>query len=176
MNEREYLIQSINMSMAIMKQIHDLEEQIENLEDELEQKDKKLGCGTYAILGFLGFLALAGMERVFKGGLSGILYIVPLAAYSIFIIQRQNKVKKYKANLKQLNATLSGLQNDSVLSWLPMDYRTSDAFASIGSYISNGRADTLKEALNLYENEVQQQRVVDAAFLGAYYGNNTAIQ
>ena len=103
---------------------------------------------------------------------SEILAVVPFAVVLFFTVMRHKRVKACKAELAKLESDLLNLQNDSVLSWLPMDYRTSSCFAGISSYVSNGRADTLKEALNILENEMHQERMVDAAFLGAYYGNN----
>ena len=43
------------------------------------------------------------------------------------------------------------IENDPALSWLSISYRNSYAFSYISDYITSGRADTLKEALNDFE-------------------------
>ena len=42
---------------------------------------------------------------------------------------------------------------------LPQDYRYLDAAKSILFYLENGRADNMKEACNLYEEELHRQKM-----------------
>lgn len=48
---------------------------------------------------------------------------------------------------------------DKVLSVIPQDYATPTCIYSVYNYLVNGRADTLKEALNLFEEEQHRWRV-----------------
>mgnify|MGYP004624548591 CR=1 FL=1 len=48
---------------------------------------------------------------------------------------------------------------DKVLSVIPRDYATPTCIYSVYNYLVNGRADTLKEALNLFEEEQHRWRV-----------------
>ena len=62
------------------------------------------------------------------------------------------------------------LSSDPLMSWLPSDYRnSSDAFKVI-EYLSNMRAKTLQEALNLLETEKHQATLETIAAIGAMNG------
>lgn len=64
-------------------------------------------------------------------------------------------------HLEQLDTQLQtvGEQWRASYSWYPEDYMTSEAAGFFYSVLSNGRADTFKEATNLYEEECHRRRI-----------------
>ncbi len=74
-------------------------------------------------------------------------------------IKKKEQIKKH-----------SEVAADPSLSWLSAKYHDSFYIFKIAEYINNGRADTLKEALNMLEQEIHQAEMKEAAIIGAYYG------
>lgn len=51
------------------------------------------------------------------------------------------------------------IQNENILATLPRDYRYYDAVAFFESALANGRADSMKEAINLYEEHIHRMNM-----------------
>lgn len=166
MNEKEQLLQSINAAAPVVGQMYKLETEITALEAEVEKKSH-YGCGTVLILGLGLLFGMIGL------GTGTLILIAFMAACIFFLVNRIRRVIVCKSTIAQSQQKLSLLRQDNSLSWLPEIYRTSSCIAAINSYLSDGRADSLKEALNLLETEMHQQRLENSAFLGAYFANKS---
>ena len=170
MSEKEMLLQNIAAAAPITQQLGQIEAEISDLSDEREKK-KKVGCGwiglliicVLAVLWGLGFVIL---DKDFSGLITFAIGAVPIAIF----IKRILRAGECKKKISELAAKYQGLRNDTSLSWLPPDYRDSSSINAIASYLQNGRADSLKEAINLLETEQHNERMENAAALGAYFG------
>ena len=179
MNEKEQLIQNVNASVPVMEQMHQLEMEITALEDEV-QKKSQYGCGTGIVLGMvvlfgifsLGIL-LGGRNNNPNDTQQALICVGIMVVCLVFLFRQIKRVKTCKSQLGLSKQKLILLRADNSLSWLPESYRTSSCISAIRSYLLDGRADSLKEAINLLETEMHQQRLEDSAFLGAYYANKT---
>ena len=170
MNERETLIQNISAALPIAQQMSLIEEEVGKLHEEREKK-KKIGVGLIILLiiavlcvlyGFVVIVATKHLDGLFNV----VLGVIPFVA----VYKRLQRAKECLIKIEELKEKYQGMQNDSNLSWLPMDYRSSFCISEIATYVQNGRADTLKEAINLFETEQHNQRLENAAALGAYWG------
>lgn len=179
MNEKEQLLQNINAAMPIAQQMQALETEINALEAEVEKKSH-YGCGTVFVLGlgllfgFIGIgILLSGLSKNSGDIKASLIFIVVIVLCLGYLFRRIKRVMTCKSQIGMSKQKLLVLRQDNSLSWLPESYRTSGCIAAIRSYLSDGRADTLKEALNLLETEMHRQRLEDSAFLGAYYANKS---
>ena len=75
------------------------------------------------------------------------------------MISKKKEAAALEAEKQTLENTLLSLKNDPVLLWLPYDYRDSTSFTYLYTYLTNLRANSLKEAINLYETEKHQERL-----------------
>lgn len=74
--------------------------------------------------------------------------------------EKQKNLAEHIANsermISEINVKISALQNSvkyNEVLFLPEKYRTSQATGRMCEYVQNMRADSLKEAINLYESE-----------------------
>ena len=102
-----------------------------------------------------------------------LLLIIYMIACIVFLVNHIRRVMKCKSTIAQSQQKLTILSLDDSLSWLPESYRTASAVFYIAEYVQNGRADSLKEALELLETELHRKRMEDNAFLGAYFANKS---
>ena len=173
MNEKDQLIQNINGAMPVAQQMQKIEGEIDQLKDEIERK-KKYGCGWMlmiviaAVSGIIGFIFIAAGEG--KKIPSALLCFVIAAVPIVFIIRRFMRSSECKRKIQELEQQRASLQNDPSLAWVPAEYRSGSCLAEIINYVQSGRADSLKEALNLLDEEIHRQQMCDAAALGAFYG------
>jgi len=83
---------------------------------------------------------------------------------------REKKISKNKDQIEELNkhnkTTISKLEEKSII---PEDYWSKEALSHFKKYIQNQRADTLKEAINLYEQEQHQNRQMNEIRLTQYH-------
>lgn len=70
-------------------------------------------------------------------------------------------INQANADIEMLSATEERLweKNQFYLEFLPIRYRTEIATSFMLSAVKNSRADTLKEAINLYENTIAQWKL-----------------
>lgn len=168
MNEKEILIQNVNGAIPTAQKMKQLENEIEQLSAEIERK-KKYGCMWVVAFFFSAMLVIVGIGLIFVEEFT----IMPFAFASlpvIFLILRLKRINACKSKIKELEGDIANMQNDTTLAWLPAEYRTGSCLTAIIGYVQNGRADSLKEAINLLENEMHQQRMENAAAVGAYIG------
>ena len=150
-SEKEQLIADITNSYNIMQQI----ELCESTYEQIEEKHEKLASGKLILLVLFVavFLAALLLDKHIFGG------IIVAAATVAFFFLRSRKLKAYKRQMEAALSEAARLKADSSLSWLPLAYRDTTAFQYISSYIANMRANSLQEAINLYETEKHQARV-----------------
>lgn len=155
MNEREQLLSNIANCAETMKAIGRKEDECDSLEKKIE-KFKPL-CEKKAVFLYL-IIALAFCVVAMSNKLT--LCLLVLIGFPILCVTlTKNKLKSMHKNIDKINEEIAVLQNDSSLSWLPVKYRLTVPYSHIAEYVSNMRANNLKEALNLYETELHQARL-----------------
>lgn len=168
MNEKEIIIQNVNGAIPTAQKMKQLENEIEQLSAEIERK-KKYSCLWVVAFVFSFVLVIGGIGLIYVEEFT----LMPFAVASlpvIFLILRLKRINACKSKIKELEGDIANMQNDTTLAWLPAEYRTGSCLTAIIGYVQNGRADSLKEAINLLENEMHQQRMENAAAVGAYIG------
>lgn len=155
MNEREQLLSNITNCAETMKAIGRKEDECDSLEKKIE-KFKPL-CGKKGILIYLvvafAFCAIAIPKQL-------TLCLIVLIGFPILcVFIAKNKQKSMHKNIDKINEEIIVLQNNFSLSWLPAKYRLTVPYHHIAEYVSDMRANNLKEALNLYETELHQARL-----------------
>lgn len=178
MNEKEMLIANVRASEEVGQQITAKEGDINKLLTKKAARRKATGgeslmgrilwfmfiycclfsCGTAIIIGTIGKIwsPLGTLACLIFCG-----YMIYFYFVGGFVLN--DKIKKTQNELKEL-------EQSPQLSWIPAEYRTSSCITAIISYVQSGRADTMKEVLNLLETDMHNQRMENAAALGAYYG------
>lgn len=163
MEEKEILLGNINNSVEVMRNI-----QYWEMEFDLGQKKltsaKKI---SWFILSFFVCTLLLVILTTGSESRNMMKVWISLLPLPIYIIGRTMTISKSKARMKKASAQMEILRNDPVLFWLPPLYRHSVAYNCIASYVINMRANTLQEALNLYETERHQARVEIYSMIGA---------
>ena len=105
---------------------------------------------------------------------SGIIMVVFSRSKKQTITQKYEQIHKnqIQPQIKQLQESLSNLHNTAIefesenkhlIEVLPISYRNIEASSFLFLAIANGRADTLKEAVNLYEEWLHRQMLENAA-------------
>ena len=173
MSEKEQFINNVNGAIPMAQKLNQLEDEIDTFSAEIEQK-KKFGClwvvaFTYSVLMVvMGVAAILGY--CLKGFTSMLFFFAIASPPIILLVLRLKRVNVCKAKIQELERNVAIIQGDSTLAWLPAEYRTGSCLDAIIGYVQNGRADSLKEALNLLEADMHRQRMEEAAVVGAYIG------
>lgn len=171
MDEKEILISHLENSVNITRELQTLEEQVDDIESRIDAKERFWkGMKTLAVIGnIIGFISVVSL---FVDKLTVGMIIVTIICFvpAFFYGRHKSALKKMRKETEELQKKYSELQNDSALSWLMNKYRTSECIFKIAEYVKSGRADSLKEALNLLETEMHNERMESAAAIGAYFG------
>lgn len=176
MDERQQLLACAKASTQVLNEMERCESEYAYLLQK-ESKFKKRAGWVWAGLIFCPLLALGGIiDLISNAALSaggrqwdiiGTLISLGVAALCFMSIKNHNK---RKARIPVVLNKHDELCSDPLMSWLPNDYRnSSDAFKII-EYLSNMRAKTLQEALNLLETEKHQATMEAIAAIGAING------
>lgn len=152
MTEKEMLIVYMTESLEVMKQIQTKEEEYSSLSEKLDKYSRILYIVLIVIAGII-VASFASKLGNFVSSALGVATIVSL------LVLRSVSVNGIKSKMKKVENEVGQLKSDPTLKWLPLNYRHSLAFNAIYSYIINMRANTLQEAINLYETELHQARV-----------------
>ncbi len=176
MIERENLIKNIQESAHIAEQMRNVEEEllkcVESADKYSVNKKPSVITIIAAIIDLIIILFGGGFETV-VGGLLIIACTIIVAKYVLTLLLSTLFVKNIKNKAARLDAEHTRLRNDQSMQWLPDTYRNSTDFNMIASYIKNDRADTLREAINILEQETHYRRMEKAAAMGAnYYSQN----
>ena len=144
--EKEELLQRINKSVPLMAELAKAENVISDYPKVKSKAYKWIMLSLWPA--FLGILFLVGFltatEDKLKFFLITLILFVPTTLAIVAFIKKKQKYDEAVKKSKDI-------ENDPTLSWLPISYRNSYAFSYISDYITSGRADTLKEALNDFE-------------------------
>lgn len=167
--ERELLIAKFNSCQEIINKIMQQENILSNCQ--IKKKQYIYNPGLRLIIFFLKWLLIGSFTFSFVTvgiGLVGLGFSLIGDNYKGFIISSTtgivliaiptiplflpiiNKIKK-KKNAEKATIEIEKLMRSPELTWLPYDYRDSYSFNTIKQYLVNRRADTLKEAINMYE-------------------------
>lgn len=144
-------------SSALLKAITANSERIS-----LEGKPKRASMIVNALLGLLTLTILAGGTMTTE-----IFGIIMLVVIIMLNIKAKKKVEAQIAEAdKNLDECMNNLESykskiHEVIPFLHEEYCTPGAINTLKTYFKSGRADTLKEALNLYENELALQKQQD---------------
>lgn len=168
MNEKEQLIQNISNSMPVTQELKKLEDEVNLVFDKIYKKEKFWkGWKVLTIIDLIIFVPALILSFSDLKELPGVLLFgIPVYLF----IWHKKDIKKKEQNINELKQKHSEVASDSSLSWLPAKYRDSFCISKIADYINVGRADTLKEAINMLEQEIKQEELKEAALIGAYYG------
>lgn len=176
MDEREQLLACAKASTRVLNEMERCESEYAYLTQK-EAKFKKRAGWVWAGLILCPLLALGGISDLLSNvnlGASGrqwdiIGTVISLALTALCVISIK-KHNKRKARMPVVLNEHSRLCGDPLMSWLPNDYRNSSYAFKIIEYLSNMRAKTLQEALNLLETEKHQATMEAIAAIGAVNG------
>ncbi|QBR12814.1 hypothetical protein [Sphingobacterium sp. CZ-2] len=92
----------------------------------------------------------------FAVGIFGMRYVIgPRLDNKKQMEMKQASTIRYQPIIQEMNEINQLLEQNNTI---PAKYRTVDATAKLLEYIQNKRIDSLKEGLNLYENEISRDR------------------
>lgn len=166
-DERKQVLAVMDNSFSVMTSIKQKENEIEEMEALIEEGEYKARKRYIVLAIFLGSLVPVTLAPIFRaiGGesIGGLLAMAAWIGVVVLFIMRRKKylkqVEESTKNKQSYETTLQSLKNDQALSWLPYDYRDSTSFTYLYTYLTNMRANSLKEAINLYETEKHQARL-----------------
>lgn len=189
--EKDNLIRDLNTSLEAVYELSQCHAELKSIQEKVDAliaKSKKIGSKAARILMCIWFIAfvvilsytLSPLMQRGVGDFGLILYaaalfIIPTFVL-IYLIGKRLKVKEeafLNEHLPPLQQELSNKQQtldqlcksekvEVLLKTVPEDYATIDAVEYLLTVLSNQRADTLKEALNLYENHRNQVQLMEA--------------
>lgn len=176
MDEREQLLMCASKSTSVLKEMERYEYEYSSLADK-EAKFKKrkilvwVGVILCPLLALGALIDLASNTSLIAAGrqmnIIGIVISLVLTAVCVLAILLHNK---RKARIPVVLSKHSTLCADPLMSWLPPDYRNSTYAYKIIEYLTNMRAKTLQEALNLLETEKHQAAMETLAAIDAING------
>ena len=174
MNEREQLLQNVKGAIPIANQMKQIMLEINQSEDIIERKKKFWGGYRAVIINFFAIIFfIAGISDLINepgDRMQGFIAALISGAVIYGYIMYLKRVKNEKKKIESLNQKHMELAQNSALSWLPAQYRYFSCIYMISEYLNNGRADNMKEALNLLEEDIHRLHMRDAAAIGAYIG------
>ena len=145
-----------------------------------DKNEKKTNLTIFAkvfglfILLEIGFLPYGALVSKMKNPTMNKLVIYPFAAIALCIYVFTRLKKKAKADsagavvhandpldaeLRKISDKIYAVytENQEIIERIPRDYRYYDAVSFLEKALANGRADNIKEALNLYETELHNR-------------------
>ena len=177
---RQAALADVQKALPVFQQINDLYLQAENLNQQVMMSQAKVADGNNRYGKLKGIIAVVLGYAVlniifyFVASISEALAIPYIIAVVVGLIVLYNKVKRQdleKRNLavQQTRDALTPqmeaisqevyrifMENEAVILPIPRDYRNLAAVTFFESALANGRADSMKEALNLYEEHLHR--------------------
>lgn len=173
---RQAVLADVQNALPVFEQINDLYLQAENLKQQVmvshakaEDGNARYGKVIAIIAAVLTYAVLDWIFRLLVGHFSGtVAFIYICVAIGIVVLVYRAIKKKDKAHREegvqrvqdQLSVQMEDIsreicrlfkENQTVILPIPRDYRNYNAVVFFESALANGRADNMKEALNLYE-------------------------
>lgn len=166
MEEKEQLIKNISNARPVMERMVEIMDMQDVLSAKIGKKeDSKIAVIlAYLFLGSLPLLQL-GNVKSFAGFIVLLIFALPIILFILHRKKKKARMSQYFKNAQEIEA----LKLNVALVWLPESYRHPYCYYNIAEYISNGRADNLKEALNLLETQMHQERLEAAALANLRY-------
>ena len=117
----------------------------------------------FLLIGYLAALITHGSQIAFyvfgiAGGIFSFKFIANLRGPKKDIEEKERLEKEFKEIDQQLIEEL-GDRYVEAIKIIPSDYAYPECVYALHSYLVNGRADSLKEAINLFEEEQHRMRV-----------------
>lgn len=165
-DEKQFLMNQMENSFPAMTRIKESEDKIVALEDAAKKAKYNsstvsvaVGFAICAIVKFFGMMKVPLIAAIILGVIGGI-------AFSVTFSKKRKDIER---QISEETTTLNNYKQDSSLSWLPYDYRSGVSFVYLYTYIHNLRANTLTEAINLFETEMHQARMEMISTITAQY-------
>lgn len=182
MNEREEVLSRVQAALPVFKEINDLYLTANNLDQQVMMRNAKQADSNGKTGGILAYVAaiacFAVMDILYRivvratnSGVVALIWIILSIALSVYVyIRVRRKIKsrsafsenELAAQRQQIEAISDEIcriyeENQDVIENIPRDYRYYDAVSFLEASLANGRADSMKEALNQYELYLHQK-------------------
>lgn len=179
MNTREELLNGLGEAVNIIRQLANIQQRLNNIRGSYRNTRplKKFSLVGKILIGFwilMGLMVYSTSNEI--GMLITTILLMVLPHYLFFSHRKKKNNERIEAENKQIISnneqlriqeqnTLNELKQIQILyqerlsSWYPVNYCSVDASEFFYNLINNYRADSLKEAINLYETHLHQQRV-----------------
>jgi len=179
MNSREEALSIVNTALAPLKKIDELYNTALNLSQQAEatatHSSAKASKGKVVSI-IAGLLVYFGLNRLFNSifpnvriiifavidAILGIIvFLFVKKIFSGFGSNSQKTIAKKNEAIDRISTEIeqTAVENADIINSMPRDYRYYDAAVFIESALENGRAESMKEAINLYENHLHQMRM-----------------
>lgn len=186
MNEREFALEQVNTALPVFREINELYYAANSLnqqamavaadEDRYRQKTKKAfkwNFGYEGVGAILGWNVPILVLQVLGMRTPQILAIAGAVAGGFLGHRLKKKLldKKHQSTNQQIDSMKPQMEqisreiyrvtteNQEQINLMPRDYRYYDAVSFFENALTNGRADSLKEAINLYEEHIHRQNM-----------------
>ena len=177
MNTREELLNGLNDAVSIIRQLSNIQNRLNQVRGQYKnlKPNKKIGKllkGLFVLCVLSCVMMLLQMN--IWGLITGIIQVAVGCIVVKFIYKKINEKidadnQQIVAENEQIKAQEQAVLNDlqkvqiayreRVSYWYPDNYCTVDAVEFFHNAVKNYRADSLKEAINLYETALHQRRV-----------------
>ena len=167
MDARDELLNQLSNAVSIIKQLANIQQNLNNVRSQYQPNvpaNKKAKRRSWWIIVICALIGCGILKDI--GLIIGI--IAGVFARKYYFKFRNEKIDAENLEIqKKEQAVLDNLANvqkvyiEQLGSWYPENYCSVDAVQYFYSAIKNFRADTLKEAINLYEISLHQKRVED---------------
>lgn len=167
MEARDELLNQLSNAVSIIKQLANIQQNLNNVRSQYQpnvfanKKAKRQSWWIIVICAFIGYGILKDIGLII-GIVAGVF------ARKYYLKFRSEKIDAENLEIqKKEQAVLDNLANvqkvyiEQLGSWYPENYCSVDAVQYFYTAVKNFRADTLKEAINLYETSLHQKRVED---------------
>lgn len=189
MNPKEEALLKIRAAMPPLKEIDELYNTALNLSQQAEVSDTRVASGrsgrakVIAILaGFLSiylysFLFFKIIGPIFPKIVDSLVGVVIFIASTVMVVrfvyrfvrgfvegltnQSRQATAKIAPSIQRISDQIEQIATDNadVISAMPRDYRYYEAAQFFENALENGRADNMKEAVNLYEDNLHKLRM-----------------
>ena len=177
MNTREELLNGLRDAVSVIRQLSDIQQRLNQVRGRYQNVVEKKQMGKLAkfIIGLMLLGCIFPLVSLNVGGfVAGVIETAVVYAVIKFIYKLQNqridsdnqRIMANNENIKvQEQTVLNELQSiqiayqERIGSWYPDKYCSVDAAEFFYSAVKDYRADSIKEAINLYENTLHQRRM-----------------
>lgn len=174
MNKQE-IIKEIESIFPLMERMQEYDNRMVSIQNKINEADENIKRKTslrvlisnfmagFLLIGYLAALITHGSQIAFyvfgiAGGIFSFKFIANLRGPKKDIEEKERLEKEFKEIDQQLIEEL-GDRYVEAIKIIPSDYAYPECVYALHSYLVNGRADSLKEAINLFEEEQHRMRV-----------------